>query len=124
MSQIHNIRSAAPLDWPGADPTYVNNRIRHCIDSRDVGLRWPFPEPPWLMCEGCYTCKIGTVLLELFVRSPCLIVASAPHVFVLASASGTKCACVALCCGSSHLRRPWRQAAQSHLDCGNHGIIQ
>lgn len=76
------------------------------------------------MCEGCYTCKIGTVLLELFGRSPCLIVASAPHVFVLASASGTKCACVLLCCGSSIFAAPGDQAAQSHLDCGNHGIIQ
>lgn len=76
------------------------------------------------MCEGCYTCKIGTVLLELSGRSPCLIVASAPHVFVLASASGTKCACVLLCGGSSIFAAPGDQAAQSHLDCGNHGIIQ
>lgn len=32
----------APHDWPGADPTYVNNHISLGSDSHDVGLGGPF----------------------------------------------------------------------------------
>lgn len=59
-------------------------------DYHDVGLRWPFPDSPWLMCEGSLRCLLKLELLgrlHLFFpgtieRALALIAVPAPHIRV------------------------------------------
>lgn len=129
VSQIHSTRIAAP----SIGRESIRRMSTTALGQLLILAMWDFGGSfRTLRAEargGCYTAKIGTIgffwwepLLDRRVRSShfCVSLSFGHQVRLL------KCVLWVL-----NLRRPWRPArpesprvTQSHLDCGNHGIIQ